>query len=251
LVVADHEAAIAQALYGTWREEHLFALRQALAAYRFCHQQVRECDGRIEEQLKVLPAVAPAAPLPPRSKARRRNRNRPGFDPRPLLHRASGVDLTRIEGIDETTALNVLGEIGVDMSRWASVKHFTSWLGLSPRHKISGGRVLSNRTRPSSNRAAAALRLAAASLHRSQSALGAFFRRLKSRKGTPKAITATAHKLARLIYAMLKHGEEYVSVSLEAYEQVYRERQVRLLSRRARELGYELVGGSAKDPESR
>jgi transposase len=247
----EDEAAIAQALYGNWREEHLFALRQALAAYHFCHQQVRECDGRIEAQLKALPAAAPAAPLPPRSKSRRRTRNRPGFDPRPLLHRASGVDLTRIEGIDETTALNVLGEIGLDMSRWASVKHFTSWLGLSPRHKISGGRILSNRTRPSSNRAAAALRLAAASLHRSQSALGAFFRRLKSRKGTPKAITATAHKLARLIYAMLKHGEEYVSVSLEAYEQGYRERQVRLLSRRARELGYELVGGSEKGPESR
>jgi transposase len=118
------------------------------------------------------------------------------------------VDLTRIEGIDETTALNVLGEIGLDMSRWATVKHFTSWLGLCLHHKISGGRVLSRRTRPTANLAAAALRQAEASLHRSQSALGAFFRRLKSRKGTPKAITATAHKLARHIDTMLKHGEE-------------------------------------------
>ena len=245
----EDKETIAQALYGTWREEHLFALAQALAAYRFCHQQVRECDSQIERQLKALPAAATAAPLPARAKRRRRNRNRPGFDPRPLLHQVSGVDLTRIEGIDETTALNVLGEIGLDMSRWPSEKHFTSWLGLSPRHKISGGRVLSNRTRPSSNRAAAALRLAAASLHRSHSSLGAFFRRLKSRKGTPKAITATAHKLARLIYAMLKHGEEYVAVSLEAYEQAYRDRQVRLLSRRARELGYELVVSNEKGPE--
>lgn len=105
----EDAATIALALYGNWREEHLFALRQALAAYRFCHQQVRECDGRIEGQLRALPAAAAAAPRPPRAKARRRNWNRPGFDPRPLLHRASGVDLTRIEGIDETTALTVLG----------------------------------------------------------------------------------------------------------------------------------------------
>jgi transposase len=245
------EATIAQALYGNWREEHLFALRQALAAYRFCHQQVRECDGRIEGQLQALPATTLAGPLPPRTKARRRNRNRPGFDPRPLLHRASGVDLTCIEGIDETTALTVLGEIGLDMSRWPSAKHFTSWLGLCPRNKISGGRVLSSRTRPTANRAAAALRLAAASLHRSQSALGAFFRRLKSRKGTPKAITATAHKLARLIYALLRQGERYVAVGLEAYEQQHRERQLRLLNRRARELGYELVGRREEGSESR
>jgi transposase len=212
-----------------------------VAAYHFCHQQLRECDGRIEEQLKTLPAAAAPAPLPERTKARRRNRNRPGFDPRPLLHRVSGVDLTRIEGIDETTALTVLGEIGLDMSRWATVKHFTSWLGLCPHHRISGGRVLSRRTRPTANRAAAALRLAAASLHRSQSALGAFFRRLKSRKGTPKAITATAHKLARYVYTMLKQGEAYVAQSLESYEAQHRERQLRGLSRRARELGYELV----------
>ena len=237
----EDEAAIAQALHGNWREEHLFALRQAVAAYHFCHQQIRDCDERIEAGLQALPASPASTPLPERTKARRRNRNRPGFDPRPLLHRASGVDLTRIEGIDETTALNVLGEIGLDMSRWATVKHFTSWLGLCPHHKISGGRVLSRRTRPTANRAAAALRLAAASLHRSQSALGAFFRRLKSRKRTPKAITATAHKLARYIYTMLKHGEEYAAQSLEWYEQQHRERQVRVLSRRARELGYALV----------
>jgi hypothetical protein len=246
----EDEATIAQALYGNWRDEHLFALRQAVAAYHFCHQQIRECDGRIECQLRALPAVTPAAPMPPRTKVRRRNRNRPGFDPRPLLYRASGVDLTRIEGIDETTALNVLGEIGLDMSRWPSEKHFASWLGLCPRNKISGGRVLSSRTRPTANRAAAALRLAGASLHRSQSALGGFFRRLKSRKGTPKAITATAHKLARLIYAMLRHGEEYVAVSLEAYEQQHRDRQIRILNRRARELGYEIVTSSGKGLES-
>ena len=140
----------------------------------------------------------PARPLPERT------RQRPGVGtgtaPGSTRGRCcigrSGVDLTRIEGDqqDETTALNVLGEIGLDMSRWATVKHFTSWLGLCLHHKVSGGRVLSRRTRPTANLAAAALALAEASLHRSQSRSGAFFRRLKSRKGTPKAITATAHK---------------------------------------------------------
>jgi transposase len=153
----------------------------------------------------------------------------------------TGVDLTRIEGIEETTALTVLSEIGPDMSKWPSEKHFTSWLGVCPHRRISGGKVLSSRTRPTANRAAAALRLAAASLHHSHSALGAYFRRMKSRLGTPKAITATAHKLARLIYSMLKHGTTYVAQGLEAYEQQYRERVVKTLSRRARELGYELV----------
>ena len=118
----------------------------------------------------------------------------------------TGVDLTTIEGIDETTALIVLGERGLYMSRWPREKHCTSWLGVCPRVRVSGGRVLNSRTRPTSNRAAAALRLAAASLHHSKSALGTFFRRMKARLGTPKAITATAHKLARLLYARLKHG---------------------------------------------
>jgi transposase len=153
----------------------------------------------------------------------------------------AGVDLTVIEGIEESTALVVLSEIGLDMSRWPSAKHFCSWLGLCPNHRISGGKVLSRRTKPCANRAAAALRLAAFALHRSQSALGAFLRRLKARVGAPKAITATAHKLARLVYSLLKHGTAYVTQGMDEYERRYRERAVHNLSRRAQELGYELV----------
>jgi len=153
----------------------------------------------------------------------------------------AGVDLTVIEGIEESTALVVLSEIGTDMSRWPSAKHFGSWLGLCPNHRISGGKVLSRRTKPCANRAAAALRLAAQALHRSQSALGAFLRRLKARVGAPKAITATAHKLARLVYSLLKHGTAYVTQGMKEYERRYRERVVRSLSRRAKELGYALV----------
>src|SRR5207302_9699499 len=130
--------------------------------------------------------------------------NEPRFDVRAALYYVSGVDLTQIEGISEVTALTLISEIGTDMSHWATVKHFTSWLGLCPQHKKTGGKVKSSRTRPGSNRAAQALRLAANSLQRSQSALGAFTRRLKSRLGAGKAVTAAAHKLARLVYGMLK-----------------------------------------------
>ena len=234
-------AAIAQALYGNWREEHLFALQQALERYEFQHRQLAACDGRVAAHLQTFADRSQGEPLPPKRGQRRRHRNRPAFDPRGPLYRMTGVDVTQIEGVDETTALMVISEIGWDMSRWPSEKHFTSWLGLCPHQKVSGGKVLSSRTRPTTNRAAAALRLAAASLHHSHSALGAYFRRMKSRLGTPKAITATAHKLARLIYSMLKHGTAYVAQGLEAYEQQYRDRVVKHLTRRAKELGYDLL----------
>ena len=157
----------------------------------------------------------------------------------------TGVDLTQIEGIDETTSLVILSEIGLAMSRWPTVKHFTSWLGLCPHQQVSGGKVLSRRTKACANRAATALRLAAAALHHSQSAVGAFFRRMKARLGAPKAITATAHKLARLIYTMLKHGTAYVRRGMDDYEQQYRDRVVKQMTRRAKALGYALV----KTPE--
>jgi transposase len=151
------------------------------------------------------------------------------------------VDLTTIDGIEAHTALKVVSEIGVDMSRWSNEKCFASWLGLSPGSKITGGKPLSGRTKPSANRAATVLRLAAWSLHRNRSALGAYYRRMKARLGPAKAITATAHKLARLIYRMLRFGTTYVDRGQEYYELRYRDRILRNLSRRAHELGYKLV----------
>jgi hypothetical protein len=155
-----------------------------------------------------------------------------------------GVDLTAIEGIDETTALVLLSEVGTDMSRWLSLKHFTSWLGLCPQHKISGGKILSRRTRRGASRAKRALRLAARSLHRSKSALGAFLRRMKSRHGMAHALTATAHKLARLVYTLLRHGTAYVAQEVAVYEAQFRERAVKALGRKAKELGFALVAVS-------
>ena len=167
--------------------------------------------------------------------------DQPQFELRRYLYEITGVDLTSIEGISPYTALIILSEIGCDMSRWPSVKHFGSWLCLAPGSKISGGRVLSRRTKPGANRAANILRLAAQSLAQSRSALGAYYRRLKGRIGAPKALTATAYKLARLIYSMLKNGTEYTDMGQAAYEAQYRERRVRQLERQAHDFGYVLV----------
>jgi transposase len=190
--------------------------------------------------LASLPPVT-TEPCPTPAKPRQRTGNPFHFDAHAQLYRLTGVDLTRIDGIDAATALTVVSEIGTDMGRWKTVKHFTSWLGLCPGTKVSGGRVLSSKTKPSANRAAAALRMAAASLSRSHSALGAYLRRMSGKLGKPQAVTATAHKLARLVYSMLKHGTAYVDVGQDYYERQHRERVVQNLQRRAKELGLVLV----------
>ena len=237
----ESEATIARALQGTWRAEHLFALRQAVALYEFYHRQISACDRAIEAHLRTFADRSGGQPLPYRPRRRKREANEPRFDGRARLYCVCGVDLTAIEGIDETTALVVLSEIGTDMSRWPSSKHFCSWLGLCPQHKISGGKILNRRVRRGASRAKRALRLAARSLHHSKSALGAFFRRIKSRHGSAAAITAAAHKLARLVYSLLKHGTDYVAQEVEQYEAKYRERKLRTIARQAQELGFNLV----------
>ena len=234
------EDDIAKALQGTWRAEHLFALRQAVELYTFYHQQSAQCDQQITQHLETFADKSAGQPLPPKAR-RHKKTNEPRFDARTPLYRMVGVDLTTIEGIEETTALILRSAIGTDMTRWPSVKHFWSWLGLCPQHKSSGGKVLSRRVRPGAPRVTVALRLAARSLHHSQSALGAFFRRMKARLGTPKAITATAHKLARLVYRLLQHGSAYVQQGLDAYEAQYRERKVATMAKQAKTLGYALV----------
>jgi transposase len=201
-------ATMARALQGTWQPEPLCAWRQSLALYAYDHEQIRDCDRVIETPLQGM-ALPELPPLAPQRRVRRRRDNAVTFDARQRLHHVAGVDVTAIEGIAESPALIVLSEIGIDMSRWPREKHFGSWLGRAPNPKKSGGRVKSSATRPGVNRAAQALRLAAKHLQRSQSALGAFFRRIAARRGLAKAITATAYKLARIIYAMLKHGMAY------------------------------------------
>ena len=231
---------IAKSLQGTWRAEHLFALKQALGAFDFVGTQLAECDHEIELQLQALKLHDGD---PAKGKKRGRARNAPKFDLRTQLFQMCGVDLTRIDGIDVTTALAVVSEIGTDMTRFPTIKHFTSWLGLCPGTKITGGKVMSGKTKRVVNRAAQALRLAAAALRSSKSALGrsAYFRRLCSRMDKPKAVTAAAHKLARMIYTMLTKGEEYTDQGQDYYEERYRERVLRALSQRAAKLGMQMV----------
>ena len=234
------EATIAKSLQGHWREEHIFELTQALELYRFYQGKIAECDREIEAQLLRFEDLSDGEPLPGNIN-RRSQGNAPRFDVRSHLYRMTGVDLATIDGIDAFTALKVVSEIGTDMTRWQSAKHFASWLGLSPNNRITGGKVISSRTKANANRAATALRLAANALHRSNSALGAFLRRKKAQLGAPKAITATAHKLARIIYSMLRFGQTYADAGADYYETQYRQRALRSAKQRAAQLGYQLV----------
>ena len=208
--------------------------------YRVYQGKIAECDREIETQLERFEDHSDGEPPDPNGKKRNQG-NAPRFDVQGQLYRMTGVDLTRIDGVDGFTALKVVSEVGTDMTKWKSAKHFASWLGLSPNNRVTGGKVISSKTKPSANRAAAALRLAANALHRSDSALGAFLRRKKAHLGAPKAITATAHKLARIIYSMLRYGQEYVDASAEYYDSQYRQRALRAAKRRAVQLGYQLV----------
>jgi transposase len=232
-------ATLVQALQGTWRQEHMFALEQAGARYDFVQEQIIACDQKIEACLKAFETKAEIEDVSKRP--RRRQGNTPDFDGWAYLYQMTGVNLTQIDGIDVLSALKVISEIGLDMTRWPTAKHFASWLGLCPGNKISGGKRYRSRTKPTANRAAAALRMAAQTLSHSHSALGAYYRRMRARLGAPGAITAPAHKLARIVYSMLRYGVPYVDVGQYAYEQQHQDRMVKNLKRNARAFGFTLV----------
>jgi len=237
---ATHEV-IAQSLIGNYRQEHLFSLKQAVELFEFYQQKIRECEQEIEAYLGTLPHKRDDEPPTMEGRAKR---SRVSFNVRDEAYKLLGVDLFRIKGLNAETVLRLLSEVGMDLGAFPSEKHFSSWLSLSPNNKVSGGKVLSSKTKASSNRAAAAFRQAAISTQASDSELGAYYRRMKARLGGPKAVTATAHKLARLYYRLVKHGEEYVEAGARAYEEKHRERVIRHLQKRARGLGFELVAAA-------
>jgi transposase len=244
---ADAEQ-IAQALDGTYRDECLFALRQAYEAWRFYQRQLDKVDEQLERQLERMKQSSPLPPLPsPRRRPCGRKANDLRFDAREALYYVVGIDLTELEGLSTLSALTLLGEIGTDLSKFATVKHFCSWLGLCPQFKKTGGKVKSSRTRGGQSRAAKVLRLSASSLHSSKGALGGFLRRLKGRLGKPAAVTATAHKLARLVYYALTRGMTYVRQTQEEYEKQYRERQIQQVKKKARALGLEIKEQSSAE----
>ncbi len=231
---------IVRSLQGNWRDELLFILGQSLWLYECYQAKIAECDLRLETQLRSFDEKAtPPPPLRPRRPSR--GSNRPAFDLQSHLHRITGVDLTRIDGLNVLTIQTIISEVGLDMSPWPTEKHFTSWLGLCPDNRISGGKVLKRKTRKVINRAATAFRLGAWNLLRSQSALGANYRRLRARLGAPKAITAMANKLARIFYRMLKYGQDYVDQGMEYYESRFREQQLKWLQKQAKMLNMQIV----------
>lgn len=234
------EAEIARALTGHYRREHLFTLAQAVALYEMYSQQVAAVDAEMEGMYAQLEAVTPTDEpdtTPPAPNHSGRSKNRPDFDLATSLYQLAGVDLTQIDGIEASIAQTILTEVGPDVSKWPTAQHFASWLGLCPNNKVTGGKVKRRRTRKTDNRAAAALRLAAQSLARSDSALGAFYRRIKARHGAPIANVATAHKLARIIYHMLKNRVDYLDPGAAYYDQQQRARAIKRLEKQAARLG--------------
>jgi transposase len=238
------EQEIVAALTGHYRAEHLFALRQNFEAFEFYQRQITDCDQAIAAHLTTLAQASPppAQELPAARPRCKPSKNEPRVELRaPLHHISGGADLSQIDGIGPYGALQLIAEIGTDMSRWRTEKHFTGWLTLAPNNKISGKRLLSSRTQPSANRAAAVLRRAAMSLSRSSTALGAYYRRLAARLGPPKAITATARKLAILVYRVLRGELAYHDPGASAYLQFHRTRLINNLRRRAKEVGLGLI----------
>ena len=233
---------IRASLVGNDRDEHIFALAQSLELYDFYQEKILACDLKLEEALNSV-TVRDRKQLPPLPKVRTKTKqvNAPSFDVRAALYGVLGVDLTQIHGLGPSLALKLISECGTDLRAWPTAKHFTSWLCLAPGNKISGGKLLSSRTRRSSSRAAALLRLAATTIGRSETALGAFYRRLSGRIGKQKAVTATARKIAVLFYNTIRFGMAYIDPGADAYEERYRIRVLANLQRRAKTLGFALA----------
>lgn len=239
----QNEETIAKALTGNYRREHLFALEQAVALYDFYTSQLQRCDAEIEQQFTNLKPIADRLPpLPPSPKPQTHSKNAPAYDARTLLYQLTGVDLVAIAGLNESTVQTIITELGPNVDAFPTVKHFCSWAGLAPHNDISGGKRLRSRTLPTNNRIGQAFRMAAQSVAKSpQSAFGAFYRRMKGRLGTKQAIVATAHKIARAFYYVLKHRVPFDDLGGEEYERLANARERKHLEKRAAKLGLALV----------
>lgn len=235
---------IAKALTGTWRVEQIFILQQALALFDYYTGLITACDTELEQHFAAMkPRFAPAEPGPPlrKRKPNSKTKNTPNFNARGELNRVLGLDLTAVPGLSSSSVLTIIAEIGTDMSKWPTVKHFAAWLGLAPRNDISGGKILRSRVLKNVNRATQAFRQAAQSAGRSDTAIGAYFRRMRARLGPEQAIVATAHKLARVVYHLLKTHEPFAATPTVEYERQWRERELHHLQRKAARFGYTLT----------
>ncbi len=241
---------IEKSLIGNFREEHVFSLKQAVELYDLYQEKLAECDKEIERLLDSFEGKSKnELPTMPVKEKKKRRKNQLYEDMNPHLYRITGVDLTQINGLDTLSVLKLLAEVGTDMTRWPSAKHFGSWMGLAPGTKISGGKRLSSRTKVCASRAADIFRIAANTLARSNSAVGAFLRRKKAQLGAPQAITATAYKLARIFYTMLKHGKSYEDAGAHYYEEQHRKQIIKYLDRKAKLYGFKLVVANIEGAE--
>jgi transposase len=236
---------IGKALTGTWREEHLFVLRQSVLLYDFYTEQIQACDREIERLYGLTgPDWAAGEVLPPTKRKRdSHSKNAPlqANEIRKHLKRISGVDLSAVDGFGVSLAQTVIMEVGTDMSKFPDDKHFCSWLGLAPKHEISGGKVLKNNTLKTKNRAGQAFRMAAGSVKRAECVFGVLYRRLCARLGPAQATVATAHALARVVYRMLKFQVEYEPLSVNEYQKHYEEQQIKYMRKKAAKFGFQLV----------
>lgn len=244
--VKASEETVRKSLVGDYRPEHVFTLRQAREAYRFSRTQLRECDAEIERLLEELtsqvdPVETPPPPAPPRQTARKGQIELPQRDLRTELYRILGTDVTRTPGFDVSNVCQLLAELGPDLkASFANADRFVSWQALCPSPKISGGRVLKRGTRKVKHRVATIFRIAAQTLHHSHSALGAFYRRMRAKLGAPQAITATAHKLARIYYHLVTTRTAYDESVFAQNEELHQKRRLQRLQREAAEFGFEL-----------
>lgn len=239
------EEEIGKALTGTWREEHLFVLKQSMAMYDFYTEQIRACDDEIERLYGLTRPDWETGDVEPfsRRKKNSHSKNLPlhAEEIRQHLKRISGVDLSVVDGFGVSLAQTVIMEVGTDMSKFPDEKHFCSWLGLAPKHEISGGKVLKNNTLKTKNRAGQAFRMAAQSVKQAECVFGVLYRRLRARLGPSQATVATAHAIARVVYRMLKYKVEYDPLNVNEYQRQYEAQQIKFLKKRAAKFGLELV----------
>jgi transposase len=245
--VKANEEQIAQSLEGNWQPDLLFVLKQEQEGYEFCQKQMAECDRQLAQYLQQREdrSRGPLAEEKRENRLKKKRGNKPQFDLRQGLFRMTGTDLTRIDGIDVMTASTIISEAGWDMSKWETEHHFVSWLRLCPDNRISGNKIIGKGRLPTNNPISIALKMAASTLRKSNTYLGAQFRRLRTRLGAPVAIKAMAAKLARLIYRMLRYGMKYVDQGAKFYEAQHRTRQIKQLQWKAAQLGFKVVQAPA------
>lgn len=230
--------AIIKSLNGVWKEEHIFELEQSFNLFHSYHEKIKECDEQIEKHLLEKSGESKNLDLKIKPKT---NKNNVNFEAKDVLMKITGTDLSEIFGITQTNAIEILSEVGLDMNKWPTVKHFTSWLNLAPNNKISGGKILSSRIPKKKNHAGQIFKMAAFAVQRSKNWLAMFYQRIKVKRGTPKAVVATARKIAAIFYKLMKEKIKFNPIPMELYVDGFKEQQLKRLKRQAQNLGYQLV----------